>query len=287
MIDENPDNQIDETFDKIKIDYGSVVMENPRHPEYSEDRVFAGEGIIAVMDGVGSGGQDSAKAAETVQRKLAEIGEENKGVPNVLQAEIFLRSAIFEASNHIKHWRRITGGDNVDTTLAMGMICRSADNQKNVLLTANAGDSRIYRYVPETGVVEQITEDHSIVQALVKNGAITPEEAFIHSQRNVITNCVGLLKNSNEIDFKTVDVSSGDIFLAVSDGVSDNIKPEDLALIIAREFSTSYDQSIGKLDLEKFTLGIANQAIENMANESLEYAKKDDVAVAALRMILL
>lgn len=282
MIDETSDNQIDETFDKIKIDYGLVVIENPRHPEYSEDKVFVGENIIAVMDGVGSGGKSSANAAETVQRKLKDVSEKNPKDQSFLQAEEILKEAILQASNHIKHIQRITENTNIDTTLCMGMVCRSLDGQKRVLLTANVGDSRIYKYVPETGFVEQVTTDHSLVQEFINHDIITHEQAFNHPKRNVITKAVGQLGSSKDIDFKVVDINEGDIFLAVSDGVSDNIKPEDLAQIIASEYSASSNQSSGGADLEGFTSGIAKRAIANMSNPNLEYAKKDDVSVAAL-----
>lgn len=88
---------------------------------------------------------------------------------------------------------------------------------------AHCGDSRIYHIRPGKGIVYQ-TEDHSLVQELVRNGVITPEEAVNHPQGNIITRCIMLPQDgTNDQPRVTVhqssDLQAGDYFLLCTDGV--------------------------------------------------------------------
>jgi protein phosphatase/serine/threonine-protein phosphatase Stp1 len=81
-----------------------------------------------------------------------------------------------------------------------------------------AGDSRIY--LLRAGVLSQITRDHSLVQALLDEGAITPQQALVHPQANVITRAIGAPDDDGELD-KTIGLAKpGDIFLLCSDGLT-------------------------------------------------------------------
>jgi protein phosphatase len=162
------------------------------------------------------------------------------------------------------------------------VVCASPDGTKRFLVVANVGDSRVYRYVPSTGTVEQITRDHSIVEALVASGQITREEAFEHPQRNQIYRCVGSLRAPKDIDFTVTPISDGEIYLAVSDGVSDNLTPTGLPLAIRDEYQKGFDSGTKKVDLKKFSKGIAQRAQNVMATPST-HAKKDDACVAVLK----
>ncbi|MCL5432400.1 MAG: protein phosphatase 2C domain-containing protein [Patescibacteria group bacterium] len=273
---------------KPPIETFSTILANPDHPSYSADRAVAAEmaggksGIIAAIDGVGSGGEQSAKAAEIVQRNLRSLETGFASAPTINQAVMTLKNAIFAATGEIKALQRQIGDDQVDTTVSTGVVCASPDGAKRFLVVANVGDSRVYRYAPSTGIVEQITRDHSIVEALVASGQITREEAFEHPQRNQIYRCVGSLKAPKDIDFTVTPISDGEIYLAVSDGVSDNLTPTGLPLAIKDEYQKGFDAGTKKVDLKKFSKGIAQRAQNVMTTQS-SHAKKDDSCVAVLK----
>ena len=93
---------------------------------------------------------------------------------------------------------------------------------------ANIGDSRVY--LIHAGVIQQITDDHTYVNDLVKMGAITKEEAVTHARKNVITRAIGANAN-NEPDCFSVPVEAGDRVLLCSDGLYDEL---DDKMILSR-----------------------------------------------------
>ena len=98
------------------------------------------------------------------------------------------------------------------------------------------GDSRIYRI--QNGKLKQLTKDHSLVQDQIDQGLISPEEARNHSLRNVITRAVGIDKRCN-IDMLGGKISSGDLFLLCSDGLTDMVDDN----LIYKVLSSSMDLS--------------------------------------------
>ena len=83
-------------------------------------------------------------------------------------------------------------------------------------LTAQVGDSRVYRVTE--GRVEQLTEDHTLIAWQLKRGLITPDEARMSRQRNVITRAVGS-RDYVQVDTNYSQVRPGDAFLLCSDGL--------------------------------------------------------------------
>lgn len=102
------------------------------------------------------------------------------------------------------------------------------------------GDSRIYQVRPDEGVIFR-TEDHSLVNALLRSGNITPEEAINHPKSNVITRCMSAKDGTRERDNATVanltDVQPGDYFLLCTDGVVHCISDGSLCDLLSQECS--------------------------------------------------
>lgn len=94
---------------------------------------------------------------------------------------------------------------------------------------AHVGDSRLYRC--QGGVLTQLTKDHSRVQDLVDRGIITPEEARVHPEKNMITRAVGIGPDVN-VDFLTVDFEPGDKLLLCSDGLSNICTDGEIADVL-------------------------------------------------------
>jgi serine/threonine protein phosphatase PrpC len=103
---------------------------------------------------------------------------------------------------------------------------------------ANVGDSRAYLW--REGRLRQLTEDHSIPGALLKQGRITPEEAHEHPHRHILYRCLGL-KPSVDVDiYPSVALQPGDALLLCSDGLWDMVYPmEKLAAFLASEAGPS------------------------------------------------
>ena len=96
---------------------------------------------------------------------------------------------------------------------------------------ANVGDSRVY--LAHGDMIQQITDDHTYVNDLVKMGAITKEEAHIHARKNVITRAIGANAN-NEPDCFSVPVEKGDRILLCSDGLYDEVDDELILQVLTR-----------------------------------------------------
>jgi protein phosphatase len=89
----------------------------------------------------------------------------------------------------------------------------------------HVGDSRLYLLRGEE--LFQVTEDHSLVNRLVRQGQITAAEALRHPHKNLITRCVGI-QPEVEVDTLYLDLQAGDRFLLCSDGLSDMVSFEEL-----------------------------------------------------------
>jgi protein phosphatase len=103
------------------------------------------------------------------------------------------------------------------TTLVLGLFTN------NKLLVGHIGDSRMYRY--RQTQLEQITEDHSLLQEQIKSGLITPEQAKYASNKNLVTRALGV-DPEVELELHEYDVEAEDIYLLCSDGLSDLVDDE-------------------------------------------------------------
>ncbi|HYC77818.1 MAG TPA: PP2C family serine/threonine-protein phosphatase, partial [Planctomycetota bacterium] len=99
---------------------------------------------------------------------------------------------------------------------------------------AHVGDSRCYR--SRNGRLEQLTEDHSLVNSQVKEGRLTAEEARESAQKNIITRAVGTA-NAVKADVKVLPLEPGDRFLMCSDGLSDMLVDDRLAGVLGGPMS--------------------------------------------------
>ncbi len=98
------------------------------------------------------------------------------------------------------------------------------DDQRAYL--GHLGDSRIYRY--RDGVLEQLTDDHSLVNEQMRQGILTPEEAARSPYRNVISRACGI-RPDIEPDIRVEMLKKGDIFLLCSDGLTGPVNDAEIA----------------------------------------------------------
>jgi serine/threonine protein phosphatase PrpC len=174
--------------------------------EQNEDAFGYRDTLFVVADGMGghqAGEIASAIAVETVL--ASEIGSDP--VASLQEAVLNANRAILDemAKNE-----DLMG---MGTTIAILLL---VSDQAYV---SHVGDSRIYQLSTLNGNLRQLTDDHSFVAELIKNGSITEEEAKIHPQRNVLTRALGS-QGKLEFEVNIFPVSPGDKFLLCSDGLT-------------------------------------------------------------------
>ena len=109
------------------------------------------------------------------------------------------------------------------TTITAALVADAAVSFGHV------GDSRAYLW--RDGVLQQLSDDHSLVGELVRRGALTPEEAERHPQKNIITRTVGT-ETALDVDTWTLEAAPDDVFLLASDGLNNMIRDTEIAAIL-------------------------------------------------------
>jgi serine/threonine protein phosphatase PrpC len=194
--------------------------------ENNEDAVevkqFPEKTICIVADGMGgqaAGETASRMATEVVPRELRDRISASKSVDEIKGA---IRKAIVQANDEIMdEGQRDRDLRNMGTTIVLGVWLR--DNQ---LFVAGVGDSRAY--LVRGGVIDQLTTDHSLAQALVEARTISPEEAREHRFRNVLWKYLGTKEVGEGPEVKPVPIQPGDRFLLCTDGLSGAVPDEQL-----------------------------------------------------------
>jgi serine/threonine protein phosphatase PrpC len=173
--------------------------------------------LYAVADGMGghqAGEVASATALEALRAAVA------SGQP-IDAAIVGANAAVFQKAATD---RDLTG---MGTTLTALVILGDS-----TLLIGHVGDSRAYHI--RDGVIEQLTEDHSLVEELVREGRLSPAEAEVHPQRSIITRALGI-DAEVEVDLYTIEARTGDRILICSDGLSGMLRDDEMLRIASLE----------------------------------------------------
>ena len=190
-----------------------------RQRQSNEDSYLERSPLFAVADGMGG-----ARAGEVASRMAVEAFDSPAAGSD--RPEDMLRGVAREAN------RRIYEMAQADSEHAgMGTTLTAALVSGREVAIGHVGDSRLYRL--RDGSLERLTEDHSLVEELVRQGRLTPEEAETHPQRSIITRALG---PEPEVDVETFTHTgrSGDVYLICSDGLSGMVSEDDMAAILAR-----------------------------------------------------
>ncbi|KKB39296.1 Stp1/IreP family PP2C-type Ser/Thr phosphatase [Bacillus thermotolerans] len=183
----------------------------------------SGSRLAIVADGMGghnAGDVASQMAVEAIQSQWMQV----KKIDDANQAERWLREAINESNEKVfSHANCSPECSGMGTTLVVA-LCTD-----RFCTIANIGDSRCYLF-NEDGFV-QLTEDHSLVNELVKSGEITKEEAEYHPRKNILTRALGTASEVTA-DFHTVMFEQGDALLLCSDGLSNKLAQQEMQQIM-------------------------------------------------------
>ena len=197
---------------------GGAATDVGRVRQINEDRYLCDESgsLFAVADGVG-GHQAGEVAAQTAVETLQETFTD----PTIEG----LSSAVQQASEAV--WRLAQTASEkrgMGTTLtALALVVQDGDEQLGL---ANVGDSRAY--LLQHGQLEQVTEDHSLVEEMVREGKLTRQEAAVHPQRSIITRALGM-EPQIEVDVWQLIPYRGDRLLLCSDGLTNELSDERIA----------------------------------------------------------
>jgi PPM family protein phosphatase len=185
----------------------------------NEDSYMVHDPLYAVADGMGGhqGGEVASKIAlETLGRLTLEPSGDT--APSLVDA---VRQANRDVLEKAATDPGLHGMGTTLTALVTG--------GERVLL-AHVGDSRAY--LMRDGQMDQLTEDHTVVEGLVREGRLTPQEAEIHPQRSILTRALGV-DGDIEVDETTHDVRPGDRILLCSDGLTGMVSEQEIQRIMA------------------------------------------------------
>ena len=195
----------------------SVASDTGRRRRRNEDNYVVAPPLFAVADGMGG-----AQAGEVASQLAASAleGGDSDGLDGTKRID-----ALIQEAN-----RRIFDRASTDPTASgMGTTMTVALVDGMTVAIGHVGDSRAYLVRGEQ--MEQLTEDHSLVNELLKTGKLSEEEAHVHPQRSVITRAVGTDPDV-DVDGFTIEAEDGDIFLICSDGLSDMVDDEEILELV-------------------------------------------------------
>jgi PPM family protein phosphatase len=175
----------------------------------NEDSFYARSPMFAVADGMGG-----AQAGEVASQLAVEVLQQ--GLPERDgSVEQRLRELVAEANSRINALSRTD-----EQRAGMGTTMTLAYVGEHEVSVAHVGDSRLYRL--RDGHFERLTDDHTLVEELVRQGKLTPQEADHHPQRSIITRALGP-EAAVEADSHTWPARDGDVYLICSDGLTSMI----------------------------------------------------------------
>ncbi len=206
----------------LRIGDAVQLTDTGRQREANEDSLFLGPPLFAVADGMGG-----AQAGEVASHLAVEAFA--AADPDGAAPEELLRTTIKDANRRIFD---LAQGDA--SRSGMGTTLTAALLRGEEISFGHVGDSRAYVF--RDGELKQITNDHSLVEELRRQGRLSREQAADHPQRSVITRALGP-EPDVEVDTMTFRGRDGDVFLLCSDGLTTMLSDEDVHAILRREGS--------------------------------------------------
>ncbi|MCB0867030.1 MAG: Stp1/IreP family PP2C-type Ser/Thr phosphatase, partial [Solirubrobacterales bacterium] len=206
----------------LRITEAVQLTDTGRQREANEDSLFLGPPLFAVADGMGG-----AQAGEVASHLAVEAF--SAADPDSAPPEELLRTTIEAANRSIYE---LAQGDS--SRSGMGTTLTAALLRGEEISFGHVGDSRAYVF--RDGQLKQITNDHSLVEELRRQGRLSREQAADHPQRSVITRALGP-EPDVEVDTMTFRGRDGDVFLLCSDGLTTMLSDEDVHAILRREGS--------------------------------------------------
>lgn len=174
------------------------------------------QGLWVVADGMG-GHQNGALASRLIVEHLAELPE---GSFDQRLAE--LRQCLHRLNHRLGQELTVTA-DRTDTVIGSTVVALLLEGERAVCVWA--GDSRCYLW--RASRLYQLSRDHSLVQQLIDEQGLAPQEAARHPAAHALTRAIGA-SESLQLDILELDVLPGDVFLLCSDGLYQGVPADEL-----------------------------------------------------------
>lgn len=232
----------------------------------NEDLAVVSPDLVAVADGMG-GHLAGEVAARTAIEELVETFQRDRTAAGLAAAVRRANRAIWRKS---RVDRKLHG---MGTTLtAAALVAGSEGGEPSHLSLVNVGDSRAYR-LDRSGAspsVERLTEDHSVVEEMVRQGELTPAEAAVHPHRHVLTRVLGM-DAEVELDVWDLAAEVGTRYLLCSDGLTNEVPEEEIARVLATEEDprqaarSLVDRALGHGGIDNVTVVVLDIVAEDSA----------------------
>ena len=195
--------------------------------DINQDYIFLSEepmgnlpNLFLVADGMGGHRAGDLASEYTVSRVCEAVTKSMQKIPFQI-----LKGA-FQYANQ----KLIEKAGESPAYAGMGTTLVAVTVQDDTAYVANVGDSRLYKI---GGTIEQITEDHSLVEEMVRMGEISKEEARNHHEKNIITRAIGV-SETVEPDYFDTKLEKGECLLLCSDGLSNMLEDAQIKEILDR-----------------------------------------------------
>ncbi|MFN7151502.1 MAG: Stp1/IreP family PP2C-type Ser/Thr phosphatase, partial [Microthrixaceae bacterium] len=185
----------------------------------NEDSYLVADDLVAVADGMGG-----HRAGEVASAATVEVLETMAGHRSLADLVLAVHMANRTINDRAADDEDLRG---MGTTVC---VVGAVDEDGEHVAVLNVGDSRVYLYA--AGELRQLTEDHSLVETLVREGRITAQEAEVHPQRNVLTRALGV-EALVVVDAWLLAPCDGDRLLLCSDGLFNELDDATIAGILA------------------------------------------------------
>ncbi len=228
---------------------------------HNEDKIAWDEnlGLVLLADGMGGHNAGEVASELAVNRIIDSLrGVLISDIEKVVDRCAAVHEAIQHANNEIvqvAQERSECAG--MGTTIVLSLFYNDS------VIFAHVGDSRIYRY--RNDELTQITTDHSLVQEMVDNGYISEQEALTSASRNLITRALGIA-DTVEVDVIESDCRIDDLYLLCSDGLTDLVTDEEIAVIFEQhDHGDGYSAST----LESIATSLVSSANEKGGKDNI------------------
>jgi protein phosphatase len=195
-----------------------------------ESSSHPGGRLLIVADGMGGhrgGATASRLAAETVKSQY--LDSETTDIPTALKDSLSRANA-----------RIYSEAQSTPELRGMGTTTSVLAVREGEGWLAHVGDSRIY--MVRNGAIQQLTDDHSLVATMVREGLLTAQEAETHPRRNVLQRSMGVAEDV-EIDIKgPIELQEGDTFILCSDGLHGVVKEEEMLEVAKLAIDAAADE---------------------------------------------
>lgn len=200
---------------------GATDVGRVRSGRANQDSYFVGDDLFVVCDGVG-GHQGGEVASSTAVEAIRDHFNQRTLV-GLIEAVLYANRKVWEKAQGDPGLR------GMGTTVCAAALVEE-DGEARVAVV-NVGDSR--GYLMRQGELSQLTEDHSLVEQMYREGRLSREEADVHPQRSLITRALGLDPDV-EVDSWQILPAAGDRYLLCSDGLTNEVSDDRIAATLRR-----------------------------------------------------